>query len=58
MICFFHRWTKWEQYVATFLVQHVGKSVESREHWQKRRCLKCNFEQRQKCDAKEKEREG
>lgn len=50
-----HDWTKWEQYEIKFEITKFIPAVmkeplsgQTYEPWQKRKCLKCGFEQRVK----------
>jgi hypothetical protein len=50
--CFlFHDWDKWEQYEQEFKITHFtmpGQLVDCVETWQRRKCKRCNKEQKEK----------
>lgn len=55
MNCWFweHKWGKWEQYKAEFSFHilrgpEAGKEIPIIESWQKRKCLNCDKEEREK----------
>jgi hypothetical protein len=58
-MCIFHKWSKWEEYVAVFVVypgvlypeNMQGKPFQMNERWQKRTCLKCGYTQRRKVEG-------
>lgn len=44
MFCIFHKWDKWEQYEVVHPEFRISKNyylVESIEHRQKKKCLRC-----------------
>ena len=48
-----HKWTEWEQYDLKKLVVFAdseryfpGKKYVDVEHWQRRHCIKCKYEQK------------
>lgn len=51
--CWFHNWSKWEQYKQPMIsISRDGKSYKSEEDMQKRHCLKCGYEQREEVKGK------
>lgn len=55
-MCFIHKWSKWEEYIETFIVfpgilypkEMQGKPIKTNETWQKKNCLKCGYTKRER----------
>ena len=56
MSCFWrHKWGKWEQYEQkmTWVLMKTGWIYPVVEIWQRRKCIECGYEEREKVSPRE-----